>query len=124
MFLIQATAAACLPLAGHTRLGAIGCVLAFGLGFGVASIARPAILADRYGTTAYATIAGILAVPLTIAKALAPLAAAAARDATGTYTSVAIGVATLCALAATALLTVGRLCRPQVPSYAGSASAG
>ena len=31
------------------------CILAFGLGFGVSSIAA-AVLADRYGTTAYATL--------------------------------------------------------------------
>jgi predicted MFS family arabinose efflux permease len=106
VFAIQGAAAACLPLIGRGRLGAIGCVLGFGLGFGVATIARPAILADRYGTTAYATISGILAVPLTVAKALAPLAAAVARDATGTYRDVALGVAALCLLAATALFSV------------------
>jgi cyanate permease len=94
---------------GHSRLGAIGCVLGFGLGFGVATIARPAILADRYPITVYATISGILAVPMTIAKALAPLAAAALRNATGSYTSTALGVAGLCVLAATALLTVRHL---------------
>jgi predicted MFS family arabinose efflux permease len=106
VFLIQATAAACLPLVGHSDLGAVVCVLGFGIGFGVATIARPAILADRYGTTAYATIASLLAVPLTIAKALAPLAAAALHDGTGNYTGVAAGTAGLCLIAAAALLRV------------------
>jgi predicted MFS family arabinose efflux permease len=109
VFVIQAAAAACLPLVGHGELGAIACVLGFGLGFGVATIARPAILADRYGTAAYATIASILAVPLTIAKALAPLAAAAARDASGTYTVVALGAGGLCLLAAAALSVVRKM---------------
>jgi hypothetical protein len=79
---IQGAAATCLPLIGRGPLGAIGCVLGFGLGFGVATIARPAILADRYGTTAYAT---------------------------GTYRDVALGVCALCLLAATALLSVRHL---------------
>jgi hypothetical protein len=52
-------------------------VTAFGLGFGVATIARPAILADRYGTSRYATIAATMAAPVTVAKAGAPLAATA-----------------------------------------------
>ena len=40
-----------------TAGGAAVCVIAFGLGFGVATIAKPAIVADRYGTARYATIA-------------------------------------------------------------------
>jgi predicted MFS family arabinose efflux permease len=106
VFVIQAAAAACLPLFGHSQVGAVACVLGFGLGFGVATIARPAILADRYGTAAYATIASLLAVPLTIARALAPLAAAAIRDTTGTYTPIARGSAGLCLIGAAALLAI------------------
>jgi predicted MFS family arabinose efflux permease len=109
VFLIQGTAVALIPIVGHIQLGAIGCVLGFGLGFGVATIARHAILASRYGTTAYATIAGILTVPLTIAKALAPLIAAAVRDTTGTYTGIAFGIGVLCLVAAAALLSVRHL---------------
>jgi MFS family permease len=115
VFALQAVAIAALPMIGYTTLGAIGCVLGFGLGFGVATIARPAILADRYGTTAYATLAGILAVPLTIAKALAPLAAAALRNTTGSYTTGAVADAALCATAAGALLCIRYLDhRPRV----------
>lgn len=109
MFLVQAVAAACLPVVGRGDLGAVASVLGVGLGFGVSTIARPAILADRYGTTAYATISGILAVPLAVAKALAPLAAAAIRDTTGDYRWVAEGVAGLCVVAGLALLTVRRI---------------
>jgi hypothetical protein len=50
-------------------------VLAFGVGFGVSTIARPALLADRYGTSAYATLSATWAMPLTLVKALAPLGA-------------------------------------------------
>jgi hypothetical protein len=42
----------------------------------VATIARPAILAERYGTHRYATIAAAMTVPVTLSKAGAPLAAA------------------------------------------------
>jgi predicted MFS family arabinose efflux permease len=104
VFLVQAVAAAALPMAGRSQAGAVVCVIGVGLGFGVSTIARPAILADRYGTAGYATIAGILSVPLTVAKALAPLGAAALHDATGEYTAVAAATAGLCLVAALALL--------------------
>jgi MFS family permease len=103
VFTIQAIAAASLPLIGRTTLGAITAVIGFGLGFGVATIARPAMLAARYDTTGYATISGILTVPLTIAKATAPLGAAALYTHTASYTPVLAATATACLLAATAI---------------------
>ncbi|MBR7837925.1 hypothetical protein KDL01_31930 [Actinospica durhamensis] len=42
-------------LDGSTN-GVIACVPAFGRGLGVPTNARPALLAERYGTTAYATL--------------------------------------------------------------------
>jgi MFS family permease len=77
VFAIQAAGAAALPLLAGSLAWAAVCITAFGLGFGVATIARPAILADRYGTHRYATIAATMTVPITIAKAGGPLAAAA-----------------------------------------------
>src|SRR6185436_11285144 len=77
VFAIQAVAAFSLPLVGAHRVGTVIAVTGFGIGFGVASLATPGLLADRYGTTAYATVAGTLATPVTLAKAGAPLAAAA-----------------------------------------------
>ncbi|HET6482504.1 MAG TPA: hypothetical protein VFG35_21055 [Actinoplanes sp.] len=47
-------------------------VIGFGIGFGMASLATPQLLADRYGTTAYASIAGTLAAPVTLTKATGP----------------------------------------------------
>jgi hypothetical protein len=60
----------------RSLVGAALCVVAFGVGFGVATIAKPAIVADRYGTARYATIAGSMALPITLARAFAPLGAA------------------------------------------------
>ncbi len=77
VFAIQAVGVLALPHLGRTLCGAAACVIAFGLGFGVATIARPAIVADRYGTARYATIAAGMSVPITLAKAFGPLAGAA-----------------------------------------------
>jgi hypothetical protein len=83
--------AAALPLIGHSRAGAVIGITGFGLGFGVATIARPAMLAARYGTTSYATISGLLTVPMTIAKAGAPLVAALMAGLTGGYPRADLG---------------------------------
>ncbi len=77
VFAVQAAGAAALPYVAGSLAWAAVCITAFGLGFGVATIARPAILADRYGNHRYATIAATMTVPITLAKAGAPLAAAA-----------------------------------------------
>jgi predicted MFS family arabinose efflux permease len=100
VFTIQALAASTLPLIGHSTVGAVGGVTAFGLGFGVATIARPALLATRYDTTGFATIAGITTVPMTIAKAGAPLAAAALHAAADSYTPILLATAVACLIAA------------------------
>jgi MFS family permease len=101
IFALQAAAAFSLPLLAGTRPGAVLGVIAFGLGFGIASLATPQLLADRYGTTAYASIAGSLAAFVTLAKAGAPLAAAFLLSTSGGYSNVllAIGIASLIAVA-------------------------
>ncbi|MET0419254.1 MAG: MFS transporter [Actinoplanes sp.] len=105
IFTLQAAAALSLPAVAASRTGAILAVVAFGLGFGIASLATPQLLADRYGTIAYASIAGTLAAPVTLAKATAPLLAAGLLTASGGYLTVmlAIGVAGL--IAAAGILT-------------------
>jgi MFS family permease len=108
VFVLQAAGALTLAVAGASTAGAIAGVLAFGIGFGVATIARPALLADRYGTIGFATIAGVLAVPLTVVKATAPLAASLVRGGTGSYTPVVVAVAAACLLAAACLAALGR----------------
>ncbi|MEU7751350.1 MFS transporter [Micromonospora sp. NPDC049101] len=104
VFGIQAGAALALPIVGGSRIGAIVAVIGFGLGFGVASLATPALLADRYGTTTYASIAGTLAVPTTLAKAGAPLGAAALLVSPGGYTTVLVAIGGSCLVAAAGIL--------------------
>jgi len=101
-FTVQAVGAVLLPVVGGSTAGAIGCVLAFGIGFGVSTIARPALLADRYGTTAYATLAAAWGAPLTVAKALAPLGAVALWHSAG-LTAALDGAAACCLLGAVGL---------------------
>ncbi|SNT60833.1 Nitrate/nitrite transporter NarK [Asanoa hainanensis] len=108
IFATQAVAALALPVIASTRLGAAAGVTAFGIGFGVASLAAPAMLADRYGTTAYATIAGTLVAPVTLAKATAPLGAAALLAVSGGYAPVLIAVGAACLIAAAVILAKGR----------------
>ncbi|PRY19003.1 MFS transporter [Pseudosporangium ferrugineum] len=105
VFAVQAAAALLLPIIGATTGGAIVAVIGFGLGFGVATIAKPAILADRYDTRRYATLAGVLVAPMTLAKAGAPLAAAALHAGTGSYTPVLAGIAACGVVAACAVAT-------------------
>jgi predicted MFS family arabinose efflux permease len=108
IFALQGVAAALLPLAGRTVPGAIGCVLGFGLGFGIASITLPHLLVQRYGTAAYATLSGRIAVFSVGAKASAPLGAVALAQAAG-YGRVMAAVAAACAIAAVALTAYHRV---------------
>lgn len=104
VFLVQAAAAVSLALVAGSRSGAIIAVIGFGIGFGVASLVSPVLLADRYGTTAYGSIAGALAAPVTLAKAGAPLGAAVLHAATGGYLPVLVTVGGLSLIAAAAVL--------------------
>ncbi|WP_189143045.1 MFS transporter [Nonomuraea glycinis] len=108
IFALQGVAALALPLIGRSVAGAIGAVLLFGLGFGIASITLPHLLVGRYGTAAYASLAGRIAVFSVAGKALAPLGALALAQAAG-YGWVMGAVAAACAIAAFALVAYHRL---------------
>ncbi|MGR6924351.1 MFS transporter [[Actinomadura] parvosata] len=108
IFALQGVAALLLPLIGRSVAGAIGAVLLFGLGFGIASITLPHLLAGRYGTAAYASLVGRIAVFSVADKALAPLGALALAQAAG-YAWVMGAVAAACAIAAFALVVYHRL---------------
>ncbi|MFI6510574.1 MFS transporter [Streptosporangium sp. NPDC050855] len=107
IFTLQGVAAALLPLAGRTVPGAVGCVLGFGLGFGIASVTLPHLLLQRYGTSAYASLSGRVAAFSVADKALAPLGAITLAQAAG-YTWVMAAVAVACAVAALALVAYHR----------------
>ncbi|MFF4616498.1 MFS transporter [Nonomuraea jabiensis] len=111
MFGVQGLAAVLLPLVGRSTAGAVAGVVLFGLGFGVGTIARPALLADRYGTGAYASLSGALALPITAAKAVAPLLAAGIAQVAG-YPAVMGAVAAACALGALSLIAYHRDAHP------------
>ncbi|MFG3441597.1 MFS transporter [Nonomuraea sp. NPDC047897] len=104
VFTLQGAAALLLPPAGRSVPGAVGCVLLFGFGFGVGTITLPHLLAERYGTAAYATLSGRIAAFAVAAKALAPLAAITLAQAVG-YGWVMGAVAAACVFAASALVT-------------------
>jgi predicted MFS family arabinose efflux permease len=103
VFTVQALGALGLLAYGVDRIGAALAVTALGIGFGVASLVKPTMLADRYGTAAFGTIAGILTTPITLAKALAPLAAAGLLTAGG-YGLVLAAIAATCLTAAIAIV--------------------
>ncbi|MET8144307.1 MFS transporter [Sphaerisporangium sp. NPDC005288] len=107
---VQGVAALLLPVVGRGAVGAVGCVLAFGMGFGVAAVTQPHLLAERYGTTAYATLAGRIAFFSMTARAGAPLGAAALAQIVG-YGAVMGVVAAACAAGATALVAYHRASR-------------
>jgi MFS family permease len=124
VFVVQSTAAISLPIIGGSRLGAVVAVTGFGIGFGVASLATPALLADRYGTAAYASIAGTLATPVTFAKAGAPLGAAALYTATGGYTPVLLAIGASSIVAAAGILARATSAPPHAAAARAGAGAG
>ncbi|WP_281179751.1 MFS transporter [Actinoplanes subtropicus] len=120
IFALQGLAAALLPLVGRDGTLAVLAVVGFGLGFGVATIAKPVLLAERYDTRRYATIAGAMVVPVTVAKATAPLGAAWLASSGGGYAAVFAGVGLAGLLAATALLAARDRVRPSRPRRPGA----
>jgi predicted MFS family arabinose efflux permease len=100
-FVVQAAGAALLwRLPASLGWAALG-IAGFGFGVGVATIARPAILAGRYGAASYGTITAAMMVPVSLARAGAPLLATSMPA--GTFMVVA---AVLPAIAAGILIAV------------------
>lgn len=121
VFAVQAAAAAVLPFVAASTPGAVGAVVVFGFGFGIGSIARPALVTQLYGSTGYASLSGRLAVPITLMTAGAPLAGAALQRSTGSWTPVLLGTAVSITVAAAAILAAGRA--PDRSPVRGSGSA-
>jgi MFS family permease len=118
-FAMQAAAALLLLVAGSTTAGAVGFVLLFGLGFGVGTISRPALLADAYGARDYATLAALVGIALTAAKTVGPFAAGLVRTLTGSYSAVLIAVAAAAALATVAVARVDPVPGPPLTPKGG-----
>jgi predicted MFS family arabinose efflux permease len=85
LFGVQALALGLLPLVGRATLGAIVCVVSVGLGFGVATITRPALVAEHFGTTSFGTVAGMLSASIAVGVTLLPLGVAYLHGVTGGY---------------------------------------
>jgi hypothetical protein len=79
-------------------------VALFGAAKGCMTLVRPALVAELYGRTHYASIAGVLAFAATLAQAAAPVGAGVAFDAFGGYEQILWGLVAISALAAVALL--------------------
>ena len=84
LFGLQGVALLVLLLAPSTA-GVLVFVVLFGAATGATTLARPALLAERYGVAAYASISGTLALALALAGALAPVGAGALRAGFGSY---------------------------------------
>jgi MFS family permease len=97
-------------------IGVIAFVSLFGLGVGLISLSRAALVADMYGLSAYASINGVLVFPVTTARAVAPVAAAALRTGTGSYQLVLIIVA-VCALTAAAAMARAQQLHRQLAAW-------
>jgi hypothetical protein len=108
-FGLQCVGVAVLLAAGSSRPGALVFVALFGLGFGVGTVARPALLADAYGTASYATLSALGGVAFTAAKTVGPLAAGAALAVTGSWTPVLLGLLTVTGIASAAAARSGSL---------------
>jgi MFS family permease len=88
--------------------GVFAFVALFGAQRGLATLARPALIADLYGRAEYASIAGVLQFTLSLAQAAAPVGAGAAYDVTHSYEPIFWGLAVLSALGVLAVLPVKR----------------
>jgi MFS family permease len=108
IFALQALAVPILVLTNGPA-GVVAFVALFGLGVGLISLVRATLVADFYGLAAYASINGVLALPLTLARAAAPVAAAGLRTATGNYRLVMTAVACCSVAASLAMARTHRL---------------
>ena len=91
-----------------STLGVLVFVALFGAQRGLATLVRPAMIADLYGAARYASIAGVLTFALSLAQAAAPFGAGAAYDRFQTYDPIFWALTVISALAVVALLPARR----------------
>jgi cyanate permease len=83
-------------------------VLTFGLGFGTLTVAKPLLVARAFSQASFGVIAGGLATIATLAKAASPVVAGVARDTTGSYRELLLGLVLVSVLAAFAAVPLRR----------------
>ncbi len=86
--------------------GVWSCIVLFGLSFGAITPARAALFADRFGVAAYGAISGLLALLLTAARAMMPLAVELIRPRVGGYGPIYVVVGLITAIGGLAILLV------------------
>jgi predicted MFS family arabinose efflux permease len=109
IFGLQGVAAVLLPASAGSNLLAVIAVAGIGVGAGVATIAKPLLLLERYDVGRFATLGGILALPMTAARAAAPLFAAALQTSANSYVPVFRLISACCIVAAVATAALGVL---------------
>lgn len=113
IFALQAAAMAILLL-GQAPLMLGLFILIFGAAQGAATLARPSILAELYGSSHYGRISSVMTIFLTISGTSAPLGASLIFDATGSYQPVLWIIVALALLSAiTAFAAKHVLSHPQ-----------
>jgi MFS family permease len=85
IFSLQALALVVL-LTAQSTAGIFLYVVLFGAGFGAVTPMRAALIAEFYGPAHYGSISGVLALCVTIARALGPVSVGLAFDRFGSYT--------------------------------------
>ena len=99
VYLLQASGLVLMALV-PTRTSALLFVVLFGIGFGATTVAKPVMIADRFGPRWYGAIAGYTAAFVTLAEAASPIAMGVGRDVAGDYVSVMLWLAALMVLGA------------------------
>ncbi|MEW2355690.1 MFS transporter [Spirillospora sp. NPDC029432] len=112
------TTAALAAVPGPVALLVAVAVLA-GTTRGIATLLQATAVTDRWGATAYGTLSGVLAAPITIAGAIAPWAGAALAGGLGGYPAL-FAVLTVVAVLAAALATGSMPTAAAVPIGAAS----
>jgi MFS family permease len=115
VFAWQSVAAVVLLAAPSSTAAAVVFVLLFGLGFGVGTIARPAVVVETYGVARYATVSALMGLALTLAKVAGPVSVGAARTTTGAYSSALVGLVVVTLASAGGLVAAQRVTGPATP---------
>ncbi len=112
VFALQGGALLVLLVAGHRPAGVLAFVALFGMANGMITIVRAARPAELFGSAAYGAIVGTMTLPVTLARAAAPLGAGALYTLFGRYEPVWWGLVALGVLSALAALLAETSARP------------